>query len=265
MRALLCFILLSTSAFAQDPAAYLKNFDAKVYSLKSKGVKDFVVDIESSKLTQEMNDQQQFGKIKELICRVYWTANPERLAMEIIGLPDGFKEIKEELKISMLVMMDNIIPQTTTQRFAGYKFKQGPKQREITVTDSTGIAAIPSFVLKFDEQDKLIEVTGEKVIGTYVVAPVYKKESFSDGKWVLTEQVSKSSENGQSLTIKKEIEYGKVNGIGVVTEVSVKTEQKSEAPESKTFSQNETVTFKNYKINEGDALKYFLGESKATK
>ena len=41
-----------------------------------------------------------FGKVNEVIFRTYWTANPERVAIEVIGLPEGFKEIKEELKLT---------------------------------------------------------------------------------------------------------------------------------------------------------------------
>lgn len=263
MKALLCLLfVISSAAFAQDPATYLKNFDARIYSLKSKGVNNFIVDIESSKLTKQMNDQQLFGKVEELIFRVYWTANPERLAIEVNGLPDGFKEIKEELKLSILGIMDNLLPQTTAQRFAGYKFVAGSKPKEITAQDTTGVAPIPSFTLKFDDQDKLIEVVGNKPIGTMVVKPVYSKESFADGKLVLKEQTTVSQENGQSLTVRKELDYGKEQGIGVLTEVTVTTEQKAESSNAKPTSAKETLEFKNYKINDGEALKYFLGEAK---
>lgn len=263
MKALFCILFLVSSAYAQDPAAYLKNFDAKVYSLKNKGVQDFVVDIESTKLTKQMNDQQLFGKIEEIIFRTYWTANPERLAIEVIGMPDGFKEIKEDLKTSILLMMDNLIPQTSAQRFTGYKFSQGPKQREITATDTTGLAPIPSFTLKFDAEDKLVEVQGNKPIGTFEVKPVYEKESFAGGSWVLTEQTTSTSENNQTMTVKKELDYGKSNGIGVLTQIEVTTTQKFNAPEAKPASFSETLNFKNYKINQGEALKYFLGEAKS--
>lgn len=263
MKALLCTLFFISSAFAQDPAAYLNNFDAKVYSLKNKGVQDFVVDIESSKLTKQMNDQQLFGKIKEVVFRTYWTAKPERLAIEVIGMPDGFKEIKEDLKTSIMLMMDNLIPQTSAQRFTGYKFSQGPKQKEITATDTTGLAPIPSFTLKFDAQDKLVEVQGNKPIGTFEVRPVYEKESFAGGSWVLTEQTTTTSENNQTMIIKKELDYSKSNGIGVLTQVDVTTTQKFNAPDAKPVSLTESLEFKNYKINEGEALKYFLGEAKA--
>lgn len=261
MKVLFFSLFIMTSAFAQDPSATLKAFDAKIYSLKTKGVKDFVVDIESSKLTKQMNDQQLFGKVEELIFRTYWTSQPERLAIEVIGLPDGFKEVKEELKMSMLQMMDNILPQTTEQRFAGYKFVQkGPG--EITAQDSSGLAPIPSYTLKFDNQNALTEVVGHKPIGTLTVKPVYTKPSFAEGKLVLASQTTTSIENGQTLIVTKELEYDKAEGISVVSEVNISTEYKGPGKDARSVKSNESIEFKNYKINDGTAFKYFLGESK---
>lgn len=249
------------NAWSEDPTAYLTKFDNKIYSLKTKGVKDFVVDIESSRLTTQMNDQMIFGPVKEVIFRTYWTANPERIAIEIIGLPEGFREIKEELKISILGMMDNLIPIPMVQRFAGYKITAGPGAKEFTAQDSTGIAAIPAYVLSFDPQDRLSKITAKKPIGSMVITPKYEKESFSDTRWVLKSQVSVSSENGQTVTVTKNLDYGTTQGIGVLTEVEVSTEQKLEGVKAKPLISEETLEFKNYKINTGDAMKYFLGEA----
>lgn len=259
MKALLCFALLATSAFAQDPAAYLKNFDAKIYSLKTKGVKDFVVDIESSRLTKQLNDQQIFGKVEEVIFRTYWTAQPERVAIEVMGLPEGFKEVKEDLKASIATMLENLIPPTTQQRFPGYKISKGQGQNEYILQDPTGLAPIPSYTLKFNAQDILEEVVGNRPIGTFSVKPVYTKESFADGKLVLAQQTTTTTEGGGQVSTKKELDYGKVEGIGVLTEVTVTTEQKGPDANAKAVSASETIEFKNYKINHGDALKYFLG------
>lgn len=258
----LFLMLISLSAMAQDPNAYLKNFEAKIYSLKSKGVQDFAVDIESTKLTKQLNDQQQFGKIDELVFRTYWTANPERLAIEVIGLPDGFKEVREELKLTIFGLMDSLIPQTFNQRFNGYKFVPGKKAKEIVAQDTTGVAPIPSLVLKFDEQDRLVDVVGNRPVGAMNVRPVYNKESFADGKWVLMSQTTTSIENGQTITIEKEHKYGKANGIGVLTDLTIRTVQKVDGQNAKPFTASESVSFKNYKINEGVALKYFLGDGK---
>lgn len=257
--------LFSINAWSQDPTVYLNAFDAKVYSLKTKGVKDFVVDIESSKLTKQLNDQLIFGKVNEVIFRTYWTANPERIAIEVMGLPDGFNEIKEELKLSLMSVMDNLLPLTTVQRFAGYKFHSGATPKEFVAQDTTGIAIVQSYVLRFDNQDRLIGVSGKKPIGTLTITPNYEKESFADGKWVLKSMATQSSENGQTLIIRKELDYGSSQGIGVLSEVKMVTEQRSEVPGAKPLISEEELEFKNYKINSGEALKYFLGESpKAT-
>jgi hypothetical protein len=265
MRALfLIMAVFSLNAWSQDPVAYLNNFDAKVYSLKTKGVKEFVVDIESSKLTKQMDEMMTFGKVKEVIFRTYWTANPERIAIEVIGLPDGFREIKEELKLSIFSVIDNLIPLTSVQRFAGYKFHAGGSPKEILAQDSTGIANVQSFVLRFDAQDRLTEVVGNKAVGTLVTTPVYEKEGFAAGKWVMKSTSTTSSENGQTLTVKKELKYGTSQGIGVLSEVEITTEQKLESSTAKPLITEETVEFKNYKINAGEALKYFLGDSSKT-
>lgn len=256
--------LFSFSAWSQDPAAYLNNFDAKVYSLKTKGVKEFVVDIISSKLTKQMNDQMIFGKVNELIFRTYWTANPERISIEVIGLPDGFREIKEELKLSILSVIENLLPLTTVQRFSGYKFLPGSTPKEFVAQDSTGIANIQSFVLRFDNQDRMIEVVGKKDVGTLVTTPVYEKDSFAAGKWVLKSISTNSSENGQSLLVKKVLTYGQSQGIGVLSKVTVTTEQKGANPAIKPLILEEELEFKNYKINAGEALKYYLGDSAKT-
>ncbi len=260
MKILFGFLLFSTVAFSQDVTNYLKNFDSKVYSLKTKGVKDFVVDIESSRLTKQVNAQQTFGKVNELLFRIYWTQDPERLAIEVIGLPDGFKEIKDELKAGIMQLMDNLIPQTFAQRFSGYKFS-ATRAKEYLVSDTTGIAPVPSFVLKFDQQDRLSEIIGNKPIGELVIRPTFEKTAFSDGKWVLVKQTTTTNENGQFLTITKQLNYEKVQGLGALSQVSFTTEHKS-GSEGRPTKQVDDLTFKNYKINEGEAQKYFLGEAK---
>ena len=59
----------------------------------------------------------------------------------------------------------------------------------------------------------------------------------------------------------KYLKYGSSQGIGVLSEVVIKTEQKLENINSKSLILEEAIEFKNYKINAGEALKYFLGDS----
>ncbi len=262
MKILFLFMsLFSLAAFAQDPLVQLSNFDQKVYSLKTKGVKDFVVDLESSKLTKQLNEQMIFGQIKELIFRVYWTANPERVAIEIIGLPEGFKEIKEELKLNITSMLENLIPLPIEKKFVGYTITKGKQSGEYFAKDQTGVAPIPGYILKFDQQNRLVEIEGKKPVGSFQITPNYTKEPFTDGKWVLKSQVTNSSESGQEFISKKDLFYTSHQGIGVLSQVKITTQQKWNAPDTKPLTIEETMNFKNYKIDSGEGLKYFLGES----
>jgi hypothetical protein len=261
MRTLLFFILFSSAALAQDPTLYLKNFDAKIYSLKNKGVTDFSVDIENPKLTRQLNDQQIFGKVSEVIFRTYWTAQPERVAIEIIGLPEGFIEVKEELKAGMAQALEYLLPIPMMQKFNGYKLTFS-KSREIFAQDTSGIAPIPGFILKFDEQDKLSEVVGHKPIGTFLVKTKYGKPAFADGRWAFQSEETVTTENGQTLAVLKELEFDKFNGITAPSQLTITTEQKA-ADKDKAVKSTENIVFKNYRINEATAMKYFLGEAKS--
>lgn len=262
MKALLLSLVLFTfAAQAEEPLAYFTLFDNKVYSLKTKGVKDFVVDLSSSKLTGQINEQKTFGVVKKVIFRAYWTQNPERLDIEVLGLPEGFHEAKAQLISSMIPMMDNILPMTVAQRFPGYKFSATAKPKEFTATDSSGVAPVPSYLLRFDEQDKLTEVIANRHVGSSQMTFNYEKKAFTDGKWAMEQSSSKSSENGQTITSSRKLTYGSSQGIGVVSSVTLTTEQKLDKGDSKPVTQSDEIKFENYKINTGEGLKHFLSEA----
>lgn len=261
MKLILSLILLLSSfiSFAQDQKTYFSLYDRKVYSLKNKGVKDFVVDVRSSDLIEKVNNQKIFGNVKDLVFRVHWTLAPERLAVDVIGLPEGFVEAKNELKASFMPLLDNLLPMTIEQRFPGYKFTSGKVLREFLATDSSGLAPIPRYSLKFDELDRLSEITGHKPVGSWIMSWIYEKKAFSEGKWVVSQVTVTDSVGNQMIKSSRKLNYGSSQGIGVLTEVVLTVEQGGE----KTVRTQESIEFTNYKINTGEGMRYFLGDSPA--
>jgi hypothetical protein len=257
-------LLMTVSALAQTPEAFLASLDQKVYSLKGKGTKELVFDIESPGLTKQLSERLAMGRIESVTFRVYWTANPERLAIEVLGLPEGFREIKEELRLSILPQLQDVLPSSTAQRFAGYTFHKSTSPREVLAKDSSGAALIPSFIFKYDTQDRLVEIVGEKPVGEYQVTPVYEKESFSDGKWVLKSITVRESEGGRLNTSQKTLTYTQHQGIGVLARIKIAQEVKSLAGTDKPLNSESEFLFKNYKINSGEALQYFLADPNKT-
>ncbi len=251
------FIFSASLAYSQAPNVYFSLYDRKIYTLKNKGVKDFVVDVTNSKLTERVNEQKIFGKVKELIFRVHWTLSPERLAVDIIGLPEGFAEAKNELRASFMSVMDNLLPMTVEQRFPGYKFTPGKNKREFIATDVSGLAAIPKYLLKFDELDRLSEVIGAKPVGSWNMHWIYEKKAFSEGRWVISQVTVTNSENGQTVKSSRKLNYGTAQGIGVLSEIVLTVDQSAE----KNIRTQETFEFKNYRLNTGEGMRYFLGDS----
>lgn len=251
------FIFSASSAYSQAPSVYFSLYDRKIYSLKNKGTKDFVVDVVSSRLTERVNERKIFGKVNELIFRVHWTLSPERLAVDVIGLPEGFVEAKNELRASFMSILDNLLPMTVEQRFPDYKISPGKTKREFIATDSSGLAAIPKYILKFDELDRLSEVIGAKPVGEWSMNWIYEKKAFSEGRWVVSQVTVTNSENGQTVKSSRKLNYGTAQGMGVLSEVVLTVEQSGE----KGFRNEESIEFKNYRINTGEGMRYFLGDS----
>lgn len=255
--ALLAFVFISTLGFAQDSATYFSLYERKVYTLKNKGVRDFVVDVTSSRLTDQVNEQKIFGTIKKLIFRVHWTLSPERLAVDVIGLPEGFFEAKAELKAAFVPVLDSLLPMGVAQRFPGYKIAAGKSPKEFIATDPTGVAPIPSYTIKFDEQDRLSEIIGNKPVGTWDMNYTYDKKAFAEGRWVVSQVVVNTTENGVNVKTTRKLSYGDAQGMGVLSEVALTVEQTGD----KGFRNQDTIEFENYRINTGEGMRYFLGDA----
>ena len=256
MKLFCCLLLWSFSALAQ--VELLQNFDKKSYTPRLKAITDIVVELENDKIKDQLNEQKIFGHIKNLSFRFYWTAQPERLAVEIIGLPEGFKEVKEELKANVLPTFENVVPLPLEKKFANFALTRKSKN-VINAKDKNSLAAVTSHDLVFNAQEALSEIISHRSVGEMVSKYVYDKTSFSDGRWVLKAQETLVEEGGQKMSVKKEISYHVVAGAGFPQEVNVRTRQQGL---SGNFENTESIRYKNYSVNKGDALKFFLSEGK---
>jgi hypothetical protein len=261
MKLLLLFLFSIQTALAVDPLQLLKIHDSKVYHLKKKVVKDIVVEVESPQLKKQLESQQIFGSIDRVAFKFYWTLEPLRLNIDIIGLPEGFKEIKENLKQTMFSKFEYMYPMTIEEKFKGYTFKNHPtKVNSILATDSSGLQAIPEFELVFDSEQKIISIIGKKPIGEQIINLVYEKTSWSNGQNVLKKQISTTQEGPQITVTESNFEYMVTNGIGAISSVNTKVSQKSVANQSKSqdILFEESFYFLNTKLNASEAQKWFL-------
>lgn len=253
MKWFCCLLMVSFNLFAQ--VELLKTADQKLYNPRSKSITDLVVDVESDKIKEHLNEQKTFGTIKEFAYRFYWTAQPERLDVEVIGLPDGFKELKDELRSSGLKLFEDIIPIPLEKKFSSFEISK-KTERVLTAKNKDSLAAVTKLDLVFNSQDLLQEIISYRAVGEMSTSFEYEKTSFSDGKWVLKSQKTQIEEGGQKITMSKDISYQVVAGAGFPLEVKVMTKQNGSAGK---HEQSELYKYKTIQLNKGEALKHFLG------
>lgn len=263
---LVCLMVSSVTALAQDAEGVIHLSDEKNYTPRAKGLRDLVVDIVSPNLTKQLNEQMIFGNVQEAVFRVYWTAEPERVAIEVMGLPEGFAEIKQELKASMIGYLETVIPLPLSKRLASYKKRLDPKNSKVVIAEDTSHQMpIPVFEMTFAASGVIEKLVGKKPVGLVTTTYKYGQESWSDPRLVLLGTSTESQDGPQILQSTSEITYLATAGMGLPSMVKINTKQTIRAMTTTDKpiqrSQSDTINFKNYKVNAGAATKWFLGQA----
>ena len=220
------FLFISMSALAQDAAGLIRLADEKNYTPRAKGLRDLVVDLVSPQLTKQLNDQLIFGHVSEAIFRIYWTAEPERVDMDIVGLPAGFNEIKEELKASMIGKLETVIPLQLSKRLSAYKFRTEPAKPGVVIaSDSTNQMPITEFEMTFAKTGVIEKLVGKKPVGIVTTTYKYAQESWSDPRLVLVATVTKVEDGPRTIVTNTEISYLVTAGMGLPSVLKTESKQ----------------------------------------
>lgn len=274
MKLFLFLLLLSFQIFAQTTVTntapstaqdIIKKFDASSYRPQDKGLKELVVQVEISNLTKQLNDQLIFGKLKNVYFKLYWVY-PSQYDVEVLGLPNGFTEIKNELKALVASRLDIMIPSMLEKKFEGYNLKLMPEKTkdQIIATDSTQMKLINEVRANFDKEGKLIGLINHKPMVVEESELSLTKKSYSENKWIIDEISVKVNEGPQTTFIKTKIDYSSVEGYALPIKISSHTKQILVQEQDRKPIEREvdsSVEFKGYKLNSGEASS-FLKKSK---
>ncbi len=270
MKALSLLLMLLTAplALAQDGLARLREIQEKCYTPVQKGMADLVVDVVIPQLTKQLNEQAIFGHLNEVGFRVYWTAKPERIAVEVTGLPEGFREIKEDLKARALMKLEEVVPLPLEKKFEGYVFRLDADKSAVRAVDESGLRVIPEFVVVPDGGLLPTKLIAKRTIGNQVTETVWAKAPWSEPRAHPTRSVTTIQEGPQTATIETTRTWQVIAGIGVPSQVRSVVSQRlqtgSDAEKNLSRQSEELVLFKNYKINQGEAMKWFLAAGSGT-
>lgn len=248
------FLFLFTwqsSVFAE--IAKVSDIDQRLYYPQDMSLKDLYLEIKIDGLSELIKQRLDNPLIKDVIFKVYWLF-PGKVSIEVDGIK-GFEELKTELKMMVAEKLDFIVPEKIGQKFRSYNFKR--TKEGVELDDESGDKLITKVIMQLEDGELL---KGVKITGAGINTQIEYDSSVK--RWATNkysfDKVEIKSIQGDRISVKEDlIDYIVVQGYGFPSKI--KTTQKSEAKGSKEKAQIATVTyvFDKYKVNEGEALKYF--------
>lgn len=257
-------ILMGTPVLAQEKNEIIEQYEIRSYDPQKSGLTDLVFEARIDNLTEILNKTQTFGKLVDVYYKVYWLS-PSQYKIEVLGLPKGFQEVRDDLSTLLKGKLEFIIPEKFSDKFKGYTFKAEPiaDGKLIKAIDDSYTLAVPEVDLVFDNNGRL------KTLETKAVASKVKTEFFqspkawSNNKLVMDKFVSVTKQGLATNTITNSIEYTTVSGMGFPSKVSIKNLTEATIPaqgkEKEKKVKNETNTsirFTKYEVNTGKAQRF---------
>lgn len=270
MKTLLLSILLNTvilganSVWADSKNEIIDQYEIRSYDPQKSGLIDLVFEARIDNLTEILNKTQTFGKLVDVYFKIYWLS-PAQYKIEVMGLPNGFVEVRNDLSTLIKGKLEFIIPEKFSEKFKAYTFKSEPMAggKLIKAIDDTYTLAATEIDLAFDNSGRL------KTLETRAATSAVKAEffqtpkSWSNNKLVMDKIITVSKQAGIKSTVTNSVEYISLNGMGFPSKVSIKNLTEATIPahgkEKEKKIKNETnsaVRFSNYEVNTGKAQRF---------
>ncbi len=261
---LFVLILSSYTCFgALDPTKVIIQFEQKFYHPEKYKLDEVVFTAEVSNLAKMLNSVKNFGEIKDVKFKVYWIY-PGKYKIDIIGMPKGFKEIKNDLKSLLAARLDFVIPNKLSVKTRSYKFEVQQKSSgviHLKGEDPTHHREINRIDLTFSKDNILTTLKMRSPAGEKVSTFEMSEKDWSQGKKVINRIIVKGRSGSQTSILEYNIKYKKVGKFGFPSQVDITTFHDLHIPKStkskkKARTTESSIKFYDYKVNSGEALKY---------
>ncbi len=257
-KIILIFIFIANiCAYGNSPESYIKSFDVRLYNPINFGLKDLRVKARIKDLTSKLNEQLVFGKLKDVYFEFYWKA-PDKIKVEVFGMPEGFKEVKDQLKQGILLRSDFIIPRALSEKVKGYELKLDSEKGKtsITAVDTKGVQAHSEIIYLFNENDVLNKSILKSAMGMETLTMNFDKRSWSQNKLVLGSYTTQRVEGVNTISTEVQVKYEKVGTYGFPKSIQSKTKQVLTQPVGKkkqTYEREFTseISFFDHQVNTG--------------
>ena len=255
--------LSSNALYSQTKIEEFEQYEIRSYDPQKSGLTDLVFEARVDNLTEILNKTQTFGKLVDVYFKIYWVT-PNQYKIEVMGLPKGFDEVREDLSTLIKGKLEFVIPEKFSNQYKGYTFKVEPiaDGKLIKAIDDTFTMAIPEVDLVFDKNARLKTVENKS---TVVMKTEFfqSPKSWSNNKIVMDKIVSVSKQGPATTTVTNTIEYQSTTGMGFPSKIAVKTVTEAMVPATKKDKEKKlknesgtTIHFSKYEVDTGKAQRF---------
>ncbi|MCK5072171.1 MAG: hypothetical protein KAQ98_02010 [Bacteriovoracaceae bacterium] len=268
---ILAFVLLPVFSFA-DCKRKVDHFDKKFYHPEEIGLNDLSFQVRLPNMKKLLNQEKIFGVIKDIYFQVYWMA-PQTYKIDVVGLPNGFQERKEQLRRLVRNRLDFVIPQKLAPKLRAYMLSHNKnKNGDVSCkgVDSTHTKMQNHIEVLFDKNGKLKRFHTSSPSGVSEAESIMSSRMWSKNKWVLDDLVVRLMNMHKISTVMKhKISYKQFSGFGFPVKIKTLTTY-----ESKMVAQNDSlkipkiesqILFSKYEVNTGKASRIIRQELKKIK
>jgi hypothetical protein len=251
---LISFCLFSLTGYSNE---VVKRFDIGMYKPIDAGVKDLVFMIKAPQLANTIKEKFVLLKESNPQYKVYWST-PDKVYIDVQGLPSGFKDLKNELRLAVVDKLEYIMPVSLEKKIKGYdlRVQESGGVTKLIAEDKSGKLDVNRLEFIINKSGQIIQIDS---YGTRGPSKTYFSYSQTENnKWLIS-KIENVIERGPSKFItSNSLTYSKVSGFYFPEKLLSKSTQELMVKDKvqKAELGSTEYLFEAYEVNSGKAQKF---------
>ncbi len=249
-------VIFSFKQAHSEKIGIFEDHKIRSYSPVKVGVKDMLFDVRIKGIKDLIRGQTAITSLDDVYFRVYWYF-PDRYKVVVEGLPEGFKVLRNNLKIIVKPYIDLIFSEEVITQFSRYPYVVDEKEKNSYLKKKT-TTDLSEINVKFNK-DGLLKVINSKSPYSRISTEFdYSKKSWSKGKFVTDKIIISEISQGIKSVKEMNITHGLISGTGLPESIVVTERFLRDDKEINRNSIN--INFSNYVLNTGKARSILQGK-----
>jgi hypothetical protein len=247
----LYLILFPTLVFSQGENL-LKSWDSKIYNPKNEGLNSLSFDAKVDGLAESLKTNLIIPNISKIFFKITWDKK-NQFKVNLMGLPQGFNELKNALESTMIDKLRFFIPTSFYEPLSEYQIstKLVESGTQYTLEDKTFLKEATKIEVFFNKTKNLSKVEINSLRGKEVNSFIFEDSSI-EKKFLIKDLLIENVSAQGVFALSYLVEYAKVNKFVLPKRISITSQLHStptETGQKQVFSETKyEVSFSNFSV-----------------